>query len=386
MGMAESSPFAIAPILLRNMLTPMFIYAEKSLLVLSEKYKLLEIIRYVIITCFLFFLRLLPSLIPANCSHPQQDDYVFKPHNKTDGYDVRGCGVGDSGIARALSQLLSLVNDIPVCSRKYEIVRSLAERLIDENHKEGFEALGEVNRTALSAAFSRTLNQLEAAMAELGQDRVGHDGVGPVPVQCWLNRVLRAVRSVGGRVWTKVGRGREEMNGSDYSAEKLAAELLWLAHKLAACGFGKEAVGRWASASNLAWLSLSTEPRLQGSLVKVSAFLFKQAKDMGLQVEETEEGNRESHRKTKMKMLTSWLPLLCRASNGTDVPVLTISERAELEKVLEETIEILEQEEQEQVLSLWLHHFAYCSSSDWPNLHASFSRWCATSRERLILH
>ncbi|XWS39738.1 hypothetical protein CRYUN_Cryun18bG0080000 [Craigia yunnanensis] len=383
MGMMENSPTTIAPLLLRNMLTSMFIYANKSLLNLAEKYKLLEIIYYVVITSFLFFLRLLPSLFPSN-SHRQADDYTFKPH-KNDGY-VTACGVGDSGIARALSQLLSIVNDIPVSSRKYEIVRSLAERLIEDNHREDIEALREVNRTVLSAAFSRTLSQLKAAMVELGQDRVGHDGAGPGPVLHRSNRVLRAVRSIGDGVWTKIGRGRKDVNRSGNSAEKLAAELHWLAQKLAACGFKEEAVDRWASASNLAWLSLSAEPRLQGSLVKVAAFLFKQAKDMGLEVDETEEGNKESNRKTKMKMLTSWLPLLCRASNGTDVPVLSISERVELEKVLEDTIEMLEQEEQEQVLSLWLHHFTYCPSSDWPNLHASYARWCTTSRRLLFLH
>ncbi|XWS54515.1 hypothetical protein CRYUN_Cryun10bG0096000 [Craigia yunnanensis] len=383
MVMMENSPITIAPLLLRNMVTSMFISADKSLLNLAEKYKLLEIIRYVVVTSFLFFLRLLPSLFPSN-SHPQADDYTFKPH-KNGGY-VTACGVGDSGIARALSQILSIVNDIPVSSRKYEIIRSLAERLIEENHRENIDALREVNHTVLLAAFSRTLSRLEAAMAELEQDRVGHDGAGPGPVKYRLNGVFRAVRSVGDRVWTKVGRGREAMNWSGISAEKLAAELLWLAQKLTACGFEEEAVERWASASNLAWLSLSAEPRLQGSLVKVSAFLFKQAKDMGLEEEETKESNKESYRQTKMKMLTSWLPFLCRASNGTDVPVLSLSERAELEKVLEETIEMLEQEEQEQVLSLWLHHFTYCPSSDWPNLHASYVHWCTISRKLFFLH
>ncbi|XVE93143.1 hypothetical protein REPUB_Repub01dG0164800 [Reevesia pubescens] len=384
--MMENSPTTIAPLLLRNMVTSIFIYADKSLLNLAEKYKLLELIRYLIISSFLFFLRLLPSLFPSNL-HPQSHahDYTFKPP-KNDCY-VAACGVGDSGIARALSQLLSIVNDIPVSSRKYEIVRSLAERLIEENNKEDIEALREVNRTVLSAAFSRTLTQLEAAMDELGQDRVGHDDSGPAPVQYRLNRVLRAARTVGDGLWTRIGRGKGDVNNrSGNSAEKLAAELLWLAQKLAACGFEEEAVERWASASKLAWHSLLAELRLQGSLVKVSAFLFKQAKDMRLEVEETVEGNRENHRQVKMKMLTSWLPLLCRASNGTDVPVLSIRERAELQKVLEETIGMLEQEEQEQVLSLWLHHFTNCPSSDWPDLHASYARWCTTSRMLLLLH
>lgn len=101
---------------------------------------------------------------------------------------------------------------------------------------------------------------------------------------------------------------------------------------------------------------------------------------------ETEESKMEQNKLTKLKMLQSWLPLLCRASNGTDAPVLSISERSELEKVLEETIQELEgEEEQEKVLSLWLHHFTHCSSSDWPNLHACYARWCSASRKQLLL-
>ena len=62
---------------------------------------------------------------------------------------------------------------------------------------------------------------------------------------------------------------------------KLAAELLWLAEKMSVYGFVDEAVERWASASNLAWLALWSEPRLQCSMVQISGnycyclFLFK---------------------------------------------------------------------------------------------------------------
>lgn len=104
---------------------------------------------------------------------------------------------------------------------------------------------------------------------------------------------------------------------------------------------------------------------------------------MGL--DETEESKVKQCMQVKLKMLQSWLPLLCRASNGTDAPVLSISERAELERVLEGIIEGLEQEEQERVLSLWLHHFTHCPSSDWPNLHACFARWCSASRKQLLV-
>ncbi|KAB2087921.1 hypothetical protein ES319_A04G138100v1 [Gossypium barbadense] len=190
-----------------------------------------------------------------------------------------------------------------------------------------------------------------------------------------LDRVFRTVRD---GVWS--GRVREDVSSRlGNSAEKLVAELLWLTQKLVGCGFEEEAVERWASASNLAQLSVVAENRVQGSLVKVSAFLFRQTKDTGL--EETEGGNKQRLRQTKMKMLITWLPLLCRGNNGNDIPVLSLSERAELEMILEDVIDMLQHEEQEQVLSLWLHHFTYCPSSDWPNLHASYARWCTTSRK-----
>ncbi|KAJ7946729.1 1,8-cineole synthase [Quillaja saponaria] len=176
------------------------------------------------------------------------------------------------------------------------------------------------------------------------------------------------------------------MNRLGCSMEKLAAEILWLGQKLAACGCAEEVVWKLAEASNLGWPALSAEPRLQGSLLKVSVFFFKQARDMDDKDETAEESNREEHRQTKLKMLTSWLPLLCVASNGTDIPVLSSGERAELERILEETIETLEPEkEQEQVLSLWLHHFTCSVSSDWPNLHASYTRWCNASRKLFLL-
>ncbi|GMJ12919.1 hypothetical protein like AT5G64230 [Hibiscus trionum] len=375
----NDAPSATSPFLLRSTASSAFIFADKSFFNLAERFKPLEIIRYVLITSFLFFLRLVSFLFAADLPPKSQPRFsTFNPRKSNDLYAVTS-GVDDSGISRALSQVLSIVTDLPVSSRKYAIVRSLAERLIEENRREDTHGLREVNRAVLSSAFSRTLCSLEAAMVELGKDRVG---AGPAPVQYLVKRVLRAVGSVRDE---SVNR-REDVNRSGNPAEKLAAELLWLAEKMVVCGFGEEAVERWASASNLASLSLLAEPRLQGSLVRVSAFLFKQAREMELASEETGEGNEASRKQTKMKMLMSWLPLLCQATNGTDAPVLGISERAELEKVLEETVETLEHKEQEQVLSLWLHHFAHCPSSDWPNLHASYSRWCTDSRKLLLLH
>lgn len=115
---------------------------------------------------------------------------------------------------------------------------------------------------------------------------------------------------------------------------------------------------------------------------------MKQAKDLNLRVgetEEEEEGKKNKERHTNKKMLMAWLPLLCRGSNGIDAPVLSSTERIELERILEGMISTLDdEEEQEQVLSLWLHHFSYCPSSDWPNLRSSYQNWCSSSRKLLI--
>ncbi|XP_004292445.1 PREDICTED: uncharacterized protein LOC101309613 [Fragaria vesca subsp. vesca] len=356
--MKESSS-SITPLLFRNLVTSLFILAVTSISSWTQKHKALELIRYVFISSFLFFLRLLLSLNPRSTKNIESlystlYDYNDKPPKKgsidqinqkympaANSGDEGGNG-SDTAIARALSQLLSIVNDIPL---------EAAAIFEQQQHHGG----GDIDAL----------------------DCVPHH---------W---VVRAVRTVADVVWTK----GVTSGGSRSSAEKLAAELLWLAETMASCGFAQESVRRWASASSLARLSLSAEPRLQASLVKISALLLRYAKNMGGN-EGDEDDDNESMKeqqqrkqgKMQMQMLVLWIPLLCTASNGTDVPVLSISERAELERLLEETIEKLAEEDQERVLSLWLHHFTYCSSSDWPNLHASYARWCNASRKQLIMH
>lgn len=85
-----------------------------------------------------------------------------------------------------------------------------------------------------------------------------------------------------------------------------------------------------------------------------------------------------------MAMLTSWLPLLCRASNGVGTSILSSGERVEMVRVLEEIIEKLSWQQQEEVLALWLHHFTSCSDSDWPNLVSCYTRWYSESRKFLL--
>ncbi|KAL7119376.1 hypothetical protein ACP275_02G059600 [Erythranthe tilingii] len=400
---SSSSSSTIAPLLLRNLLTAIFIHANKSLISFSHKYKFFELLRCFLVSVFLFFLGLLPSFF--SCLSPSHhNEYSSSCPNfkstRDGGCYGGGVGGGGSGVSRALSQLLSIMNDIPVSSRKYEVVRSLAEKLIDENLLENNRALREVNCAVLSVAFARSLSQLEAALAEQGRRSSG-DGAGDSAAgegdlyDCSGkgSRLMKGVKYYGVAAWRYAKSGSSEMRRC--SGEKLAAELLWLAQKMAASGCAEEAVCKWALASNLAWLALSAEPRLQGSLVKVSAFLIKQAKQMGKQEEEEEEKEdqetntalEEQHiRQTKMKMLMSWLPLLCRANNGTDAPILSMGERAEMERILEAIISTLrEEDEQECVLSLWLHHFTYCSASDWPNLRSCYTRWYSATCARVVL-
>nr|GMC81299.1 uncharacterized protein LOC109167108 [Ipomoea batatas] len=338
----ENSQATMAFSVLKTLLTSLFFYADKPLILFADKCKYLQFLRYFLVSAFLFFLRLLPSLLPS----PSFESYKFCLNSKRGEAlcTVADGGGGEPGIARALTQVLSIVTDIPVSSRKYEVVRSLAERLIDDNLLDGNEALREVNCTALAAAFCRTLKRLESAVVDHGGSRqldavtATPDGGGVIDdYYRGLCRVVRAAKFYGDVVRRRLS-ARDELSRSEVSAEKLAAELLWLAQKMTACGCAEEALRRWSSAQHLAWLSLSAEPRLQGALVKVS-----------------------------------------------DTPVLSINKRAELERTLELMINTLDEEEQEKVLSLWLQHFTYCPSSDWPNLHDSYTRWCTASRSSLLL-
>ncbi|CAA0411909.1 unnamed protein product [Arabidopsis thaliana] len=378
--MEKLSSAAVVPQLLRNIIVAVVVFADESLLQISGNSKLLEKLRVFLVTCFLFFLRSLPSVVsfanPNSSVVSFANPYSSKTKKKNKILVINHCE--ESGIGRAIWQLLSAMNEIPVSSRKYQVVRSLAERLINDNQGENSVALLDLNRRVLNASFRTTLSRLETAVERYPNRRDIDE-----PVRRGLNRVVRAaVRAVGDGF---IGWGGEETaDQTAETSEKLAAELLWLAEKMAVYGFVDEAVEKWASASNLAWLALSCEPRLQCSLIQISALLFKEAKDIKKGSEE-EEGEEAKLREIKKKMLISWIPLLCRASNGADKPVLRSAERAYLEKVLEKMISELKEEEQERVLSLWLHHYTHCASSDWPDLNGSYVRWCHSSRQLLLL-
>lgn len=295
MGALEiASPIStVAPSLVRNIISSAFMYADSSLLSLAQKHRLLQLCRSIILTSFLLVLRTLPSLFPSldaieadflkNPSKNADKNNYYYVQSPDDG-DVETIKTaslsfaGESGIARALSQLLSIANEIPVSSRKYEVVRSLAEKIIDDNQREGAPPLLKVNRTVLSVAFARTLCQLEAAIEERTLEATmaaAEASRQVVQVDFRFARLMWVVRALGEFARAKVGKfvgatGTGPPKRLGASAEKLMGELYWLAHKMAACGFAEEALWRWASADNLARLGITAEPRLQCCLVRIS--------------------------------------------------------------------------------------------------------------------
>lgn len=119
------------------------------------------------------------------------------------------------------------------------------------------------------------------------------------------------------------------------------------------------------------------------SINSCAVFLFKHANSSEFEQSAGGKDDKAAVAEQRMAMLRSWLPLLCRGSNGTDAPVLTSRERPEMVAVLEDLIDKLSWEQREEVLSLWLHHFVACPDTDWPNLECCYTRWYAESRRML---
>ncbi|KAG6522074.1 hypothetical protein ZIOFF_019208 [Zingiber officinale] len=263
---------------------------------------------------------------------------------------------------RALSRVLSAVSLVPVASRKYDLVRSIAERILDGNLVGGSDELQELNRASLAAAFSRSIVLLEAAV-EAEASPASVDG----------GKIMEALGALRSRVRRWAAPAGDGRFGA--SAEKLAAETLWLGQKMAESGAASEAVASWGLASRLGALAISAEPRLQVGLVRVCVFMFKHTNS-----KELERDDGKDTTTSRLPMLKTWLPLLCHACCGVDSSILSIREKADMVSILEEMIEKLTWEEQEDVLSQWLHHFI-CADSDWPNLESCYMRWYSESRK-----
>lgn len=200
------------------------------------------------------FFAFLSALSPPPPPPPPSLAPSLPPPLRGDRAGAGTAAVASTCVERALGHVLWVASRLPVASRKYELVRGLAERLLDENNVGARVAA--VTRAALAGAFERTLRQLEASAG----GEWGPPG---------MELAVRAVRS-GVRWWRPTVAALEGDAFGGPAAEKLAAELLWLGQKMAECGAAREAAVQFGAASRLGSRALVAEPTLQVALLRLA--------------------------------------------------------------------------------------------------------------------
>ncbi|KDP37537.1 hypothetical protein JCGZ_05976 [Jatropha curcas] len=305
---------------------------------------------------------------------PSSLDLILK--DDFDGHSVQALG-------RALTHVLALLNEIPATSRKYQFAMAMADKIMDGNFRNGHIELIEVNRTALSSAFARTLSLLNRSL-QLTQGSYDSGAwtsriLSALPMGSYLSYYVKGLNHCVRTVLQTVAKGTWQLEkrrqlvyegADDVVAEKLAQELLWITNKLRAYGAVDEAMVQWSYASAIASLAFSANPRVQGYLVKISAILIGDLTNNKVEVS----------MQVMFRLLVLWIPLFCHANNGLSYPFLTSFEKMEVESAIDEVISILPATDQEVILINWLQDFTVCAS-DWPNLQVSYDRWCRCTRQ-----
>lgn len=182
-------------------------------------------------------------------------------------------------------QILALLNELPANSRKYQFAISMADKIVDENTRNGHTNLLYINRVALSSSFARTLGLLYRSL-QISQTVDDSGGwtqrlIGSFPLGSYVAPYVAPLVSKGlgmilpsvitGSSWwlqKQLGYGGERSD--DLAAEKYAQELLWITTKMRSCGAVDEALVQWSLASGLAYLALSANHRVQGFILKIS--------------------------------------------------------------------------------------------------------------------
>ncbi|KAL6988817.1 hypothetical protein U1Q18_014570 [Sarracenia purpurea var. burkii] len=65
--------------------------------------------------------------------------------------------------------IFALLNEIPASSRKYQFAVAMADKIVDENARNGHVELLHINRAALSSAFARTSGLLYRSLRSSSQ-------------------------------------------------------------------------------------------------------------------------------------------------------------------------------------------------------------------------
>ncbi|KAF6150709.1 hypothetical protein GIB67_020792 [Kingdonia uniflora] len=244
-------------------------------------------------------------------------------------------------LGRALSHIFTLINEIPVTSRKYEFAIAMADKIVDENARDGHMALLEVNRVALTSAFDRTANQLYWSLQSSHLDK---------GIDTWSSKIFCAL-PFGYFLKGLAGALLPDMYGPN---DKLTVS---------------------ACVELRVWFGITSH-----NCKSQSARLYR--KDIGDFGGRLARGNTEVLRQVKFRLLFLWLPLFCYASNGISYPILSGCEKVEIERMIEEVISSLPVTDQEIILKNWFQDFCIISS-DWPNLQNSYDQWCRASRKLL---
>ncbi|XP_065865577.1 uncharacterized protein [Euphorbia lathyris] len=281
-------------------------------------------------------------------------------------------------LGRVLTNILSLLNEIPASSRKYQFAMAMAEKIMDGNFSEGHDELMEVNRMALGSAFGRTLRLLNRSLEKQqgSNDFIGASTlIKALPlgshISSYVNTFKLCLRIAVQTVKAATGQFQKRYEISDdVVPEKLAQELLWITNKLQSYGFVSEAMMQWSYASTVASLAFTANPRVQGFIVKISATILRDLGNENIQVPN----------QVKFRLLVLWLPLFSHANNGLSYPFLTGFEKMEVERAMDQVISTLSATDQEVILTNWLQDFTI-SASDWPNLQLSYDRWCTSTRQ-----
>ena len=158
----------------------------------------------------------------------------------------------------------------------------MADKIVDENIRDGHVELMQLNRMALASAFAHTSSLLYGSIKSCSHAEDSSS---------WTTRLVGSVFPLGLHVIKRLGTVFPFLGGGGSStkqvtliggvceshvvAEKHAQELLWLTNKMRLCGTVDEALVQWSLASGLASVALTANPRVQGFMVKISGnFIF----------------------------------------------------------------------------------------------------------------
>ncbi|XVF44564.1 hypothetical protein PTKIN_Ptkin02bG0134900 [Pterospermum kingtungense] len=318
------------------------------------------------------------SLAEALSSSDSSLDLIL--HDRVEGPSLKA-------LERALTHVLALLNKIPASSTKYLYTMAMADKIMEDNARNGLPELLHINRIALASSFTRTSAllyrslQFQSRVSGEDDDSWHMGAIKAIPfvsyvasyvkgISMCLNAAFSWFNSATGHLQGREpGVARGDGQG-EVMAEKLAQELLWIINKLKSYGDVNEALVQWSFASDLASLSLTASPRVQGTIVNISAILFGELTRKDLDIP----------RQVKFRLLLLWIPLFCHATNGLAYPVLTSLQKADMERAMDEVISSFTVMDQQVILTNWLQDYAV-SVSDWPNLRLSYDRWCQSTRE-----